>query len=438
MRLVLPILRLTVCVALLQANAWGDFSRSGQWSTGGAGGVGGLLMLDDKDEGVHFYAYDGNGNVAGLFDADDSSLSARYEYDPYGNVLVQTGPMAEINRFRFSTKYQDAETGLLYFGFRYYNPSTGMWISPDPLGESGGLNLYSFNAGSPVNFYDPYGLAIGDWYDVRTYFNEGFVEGYQVGAVNVGEALADLVKSPYYAAESGGQVLGYLSTAYGRERFSLHLDQATVLIGRFREDECFRKAILSELGEEFREYFTDPEKLSRLLADIGVTAATGGLGLASSGLNGVGKLGKLARLLERFLPDDDTISSAMTGRRAPGKILGLSELQRIQVGLERRGARFVPNADHLIDRYGKNKVALHVIEDGDEYIYTRKNATRSELFHEIRHHVQFRREAGGNQAAWNKISEEAKERFVLRYMLQQKWLTDGERKQAIRQVTQFR
>jgi RHS repeat-associated protein len=41
--------------------------------------------------------------------------------------------MARANPFRFSTKYQDDETDLLYYGFRYYNPNTGRWISRDPL-----------------------------------------------------------------------------------------------------------------------------------------------------------------------------------------------------------------------------------------------------------------------------------------------------------------
>ena len=45
--------------------------------------------------------------------------------------------MAKANPFRFSTKYQDDETDLLYYGYRYYNASTGRWISRDPLEEAG-------------------------------------------------------------------------------------------------------------------------------------------------------------------------------------------------------------------------------------------------------------------------------------------------------------
>ena len=46
---------------------------------------------------------------------------------------------------RFSTKYYDAETDLYYYGYRYYSPSLGRWISRDPIEEEGGVNLYNCN-----------------------------------------------------------------------------------------------------------------------------------------------------------------------------------------------------------------------------------------------------------------------------------------------------
>jgi RHS repeat-associated protein len=67
--------------------------------------------------------------------------------------------MAFTNPFRFSTKYQDDETGLLYYGYRYYNSSTGRWLSRDPIGEQGSLNLYLFVNNAPLTYFDPYGLC---------------------------------------------------------------------------------------------------------------------------------------------------------------------------------------------------------------------------------------------------------------------------------------
>ncbi|HOC58217.1 MAG TPA: RHS repeat-associated core domain-containing protein [Verrucomicrobiota bacterium] len=60
-----------------------------------------------------------------------------HKYGPFGEVIRATGPLAKANPFRFSTKYQDDETDLLYYGYRYYSASTGRWISRDPINELG-------------------------------------------------------------------------------------------------------------------------------------------------------------------------------------------------------------------------------------------------------------------------------------------------------------
>jgi RHS repeat-associated protein len=115
---------------LLRSYVWGrDLSGSLQ----GAGGVGGLLELNDAVNGASFAAFDGNGNVAALTKATDGTSVAQYGYGPFGDVLRATGPMAKVNPFRFSGKYQDDETDLLYYGYRYLSTSTGRWVSPDPL-----------------------------------------------------------------------------------------------------------------------------------------------------------------------------------------------------------------------------------------------------------------------------------------------------------------
>ena len=82
---------------------------------------------------------------------------------PFGEVLRATGPMAKANPFRFSTKYQDDETDLLYYGYRYYNPSTGRWLSPDPLEECGGVNVHGFCANNAASFSDRNGLDFAIW-----------------------------------------------------------------------------------------------------------------------------------------------------------------------------------------------------------------------------------------------------------------------------------
>ncbi len=80
---------------------------------------------------------------------------------PFAEVLRATGPMAKANPFRFSTKYQDEETGLLYYGYRYL--MEGRWLIKDPVGEMGGLNLYGFCRNDPQLFTDRNGLDFGMW-----------------------------------------------------------------------------------------------------------------------------------------------------------------------------------------------------------------------------------------------------------------------------------
>ena len=77
---------------------------------------------------------------------------------PFGEPLAASGAVAAEMSFRFSTKYQDVETGLLYYDYRYYDPSTGRWLSRDPIGERGGINLYTYCQNLPSTLIDPFGL----------------------------------------------------------------------------------------------------------------------------------------------------------------------------------------------------------------------------------------------------------------------------------------
>ena len=145
----------------------------------GAGGIGGLLCQiqgrANPPSEPFFYLYDANGNVTDMVDTNGATV-AHYEYDPYGNLTAQSGSFA-ANPFRFSTKYTDDETGLLYYGFRFYSPGLGRWLSRDPISEwgfgatddprairennvdTGPLNLYGFVENAPIDRADVLGLA---------------------------------------------------------------------------------------------------------------------------------------------------------------------------------------------------------------------------------------------------------------------------------------
>lgn len=176
---------------LLYSFTWGlDLSGTSQ----GAGGVGGLISMTvhfGPNAGTYFYVFDGNGNVVALVNAANGSVAAQYEYGPFGQVLRATGPMALVNPFLFSTKFYDWETGYYYYGFRYYDPSTGRWLSRDPLEEQGGQNLYAFVQNCPLCYYDYLGRE-GYWSDVGTTV-QGMGQGVGKVSKDLGYFAGDLL-----------------------------------------------------------------------------------------------------------------------------------------------------------------------------------------------------------------------------------------------------
>ncbi len=134
---------------------WGlDLSGAEQ----GAGGVGGLLGYL---RGTTWFVplYDANGNVTSYVNADLGRAVINYEFDAFGKMT--SGNPTGIFRFRFSSKYFDVETGLYYYGHRFYDPIWGRWINRDPIEEAGGLNLYGFCGNDGVNQADFLGLWVG-------------------------------------------------------------------------------------------------------------------------------------------------------------------------------------------------------------------------------------------------------------------------------------
>ena len=141
--------------ALLRRQVWGldlDGSRGGQ------GGIGGLLWIVSQANGTHYAAPDGSGNVVALFGTSGTE-TARYEYGPFGELLRMSGTaIAAENPWRFSSKRQDPTTDWVHYEFRVYDPSSGRWLSRDPIGEAGGENLYGFVGNDPVNRVDLFGF----------------------------------------------------------------------------------------------------------------------------------------------------------------------------------------------------------------------------------------------------------------------------------------
>ena len=166
--------------------------------------VGGTAFTYDPNgnltsDGTNAYTYDSENR---LLTAQGSGLGAQYTYDPLGRRLTKTVngtttrflydgeqllaetdatgtitatyvygtpritdgagnvlPQSVVgNRFLFTGRESEQETGLYYYRARYYNPAIGRFLQRDPVGYTAGINLYSYVDNNPLNWVDPFGL----------------------------------------------------------------------------------------------------------------------------------------------------------------------------------------------------------------------------------------------------------------------------------------
>lgn len=97
---------------------------------------------------------DNYGNIVVLL-GKNGIPSKTYQYTAFG---IETSPSCSINPWRYASKRFDPETGLIYFGRRYFDPKIARWTTPDPVEYADGPNLYAYLHNNPLNRFDRYGL----------------------------------------------------------------------------------------------------------------------------------------------------------------------------------------------------------------------------------------------------------------------------------------
>ena len=101
------------------------------------------------------FLHDARGSVRQVVRASDGAVVQALDYDPWGRILRDTNP--GFQPFAFAGGLRDPDTGLLRMGLRDYDPHTGRFLTPDPIGMLGGEDLYAYADDDPVNFIDPAG-----------------------------------------------------------------------------------------------------------------------------------------------------------------------------------------------------------------------------------------------------------------------------------------
>jgi len=119
----------------------------------------------------YYYHYDGLGNTVAITD-ESTAIVNRYAYTPFGELAAIEESIP--NPFRYVGRYgvMDDKNGLFYMRARYYDPEIGRFISKDPIGFTGGLNLYAYCYNNPVLFIDPSGLRCTFLTRIGNFFKE--------------------------------------------------------------------------------------------------------------------------------------------------------------------------------------------------------------------------------------------------------------------------
>jgi RHS repeat-associated protein len=115
----------------------------------------GEQRLTTADSGNYFYTFDHLGSVREVLD-NTGAVRARYDYDVWGNRTKLSGDLD--CDFGFTSYWFHSPSGLYLSPTRLYSSAFGRFLSRDPLGEKGGLNLYGYVGNDPVNAVDPFGL----------------------------------------------------------------------------------------------------------------------------------------------------------------------------------------------------------------------------------------------------------------------------------------
>jgi RHS repeat-associated protein len=166
-------------------------------------GISGILnqsvVAATGTDALYWFINDHLGTPQKVIDADQAIVWEGSQ-EPFGSTTVTTNTLD--NKFRFPGQYFDTESGLHYNYHRYYDPSSGRYITSDPIGLTGGINLYAYAYNDPVNLIDPYGLRYGGGYALRPEYDPGWNEfggvsgaGAAIGAAAAGAAYYEITKN---------------------------------------------------------------------------------------------------------------------------------------------------------------------------------------------------------------------------------------------------
>ncbi|WP_347258184.1 RHS repeat-associated core domain-containing protein [Methylocaldum sp.] len=120
-------------------------------------GLGLTALVEAQTNALYVYHFDGTGHTVALSNAGQQTVNT-YAYDPYGRLMATT-TVPQPFQYAGQVGVMAEGDNLYYMRARYYDAHIGRFISEDPIGFEGGLNLYAYVGGNPVTLVDPSGLS---------------------------------------------------------------------------------------------------------------------------------------------------------------------------------------------------------------------------------------------------------------------------------------
>ena len=187
-----------------------------------------MLRLPDENDNpelFQFYYHPDHLGSSSFITNLEGDVTQHIEYVPFGEVFIEERNNVWNTPYLFNAKELDEETGLYYYGARYYNPRISLWLSTDPLQEKKPfVSTYTYTLNNPVKFIDPTGMSY-DWVenkDKQIYWDKNATSQ---ATAQKGETY--LGKEGYAINEETGQAIHYLTDGTTKE-FSQTIPELTV------------------------------------------------------------------------------------------------------------------------------------------------------------------------------------------------------------------
>ena len=275
---------------------------------------------------------DAAGNVTALLDGNEN-VAARYRYDPFGRLLGQWGSLANANRMQFSSMPHYGNSGLSLYPFRAYDPVLQRWLSRDPIGEAGGIDLYAFAGNSPLNAVDSdgrvlhilagaaAGALIGGGFSIASdLFHGRDVDWVQAGISATEGAIAGAVASATFGTSLAGSGLALAARGAAAGLAGDLAAQGAGLAAQTRQCFSFKEAGLSTLlgaggplaGKLLGKFF---ERFAKVEIPVAAKSELGILGKGSTA--DLAKGTTLPRNLREQLAIEQAAASPAAGTKLP-------------------------------------------------------------------------------------------------------------------------